>query len=196
MATKTQTAAVEKLDQLERAVDEAVARREAVRADRQRAQRGVRTAEAEFESFQELVGAGEEQADPERERELAEAIDAARAAASTSRWEHRVQGAERAVREAEAERDAFGREHFAVIAAEEAPKDGPARDRLQSAFEELQAAEAVFVDRVRRWAYLAPFGGLDPDDLVGLPSRGDSGEVVRRFADGIESPTPRSLTPK
>jgi hypothetical protein len=193
-ATKTtQKSLVEALVNLEQKVAEAVDRREATRVERQLAQRAVRVTEAQFHNYEERVGANEQAVDPAHQGELRAAIDAAREAASSNIWDSRLAGADRAVREAEAERDAFGLAHFAEIAAEEALKDGPARDRLEAAFEELQAAEAEYAARVRRWHYLAPFGRLDVDDLPGLPTRGDPGEVQRRFADGFEVATPRSL---
>jgi hypothetical protein len=187
------TDVIKRLDDLERKVAEASERRESVRRDRARALGQVSAAEAEFARYQEAIGAGEQAPDADRERGLTEAIEAARRAASEDVWSARQVGAERAVEAAESARDAFGRERFPEIAVAEALRDGPARDRLQAAWEELQEAESEYATRVRRWHHVAPFGGLDVDDLPGLPTRGDPGEVVSRFAAGIDAPTPRSL---
>lgn len=182
----------EQLAVLEAAVVEAKRRRDRVTADRNKATGALRGAEAAFADLQERIGAGE-QVEPSEEGPLAQALAVAREESSDLRWRARVEGAERAVTEAAGARDAFGREHFAEIAAEEVVKDGPVRDRLQAAHEEMDEAEGEFVARVRRWHELREFGGLLVDDLPGNPLRGDPNEVRARFAEGIESPTPRPL---
>jgi [acyl-carrier-protein] S-malonyltransferase len=144
-----------------------------------------------FEAFQEGLGAGEVEPNPEEEARLRAAISEAKDGFDERVWTARIAGAERAVVKARADLAQFVAENYPALAAEEAVKDLPARDRLQAAFEELEAAESAYAARLRVWHDLhrnLPFA--EDGDIPPLPTRGSEDEVAARFANGIEAPTP------
>jgi hypothetical protein len=191
-ATETSTAG-EQLAALEEAARDAERRLQQTNADRSSATRALRGAEDARLALEERRGAGED-VPKEEIAEAIEAIEVAREAADERVWNARRDGAERAVDEAVLARDEFGRENFALIAAEEAPLDGPARDALAEAWEVLQAAANGYALRARRWHHLARYGGIPIAEIPnGTPLRGDIDELVRRFESGLEIPTPRTL---
>jgi len=187
------SSATEKLAELEEAAAHARGREAAVTAQRSRAARAATAAEGALEMYHEAVGAGEDE-DPGEEEQLRLAVRDAREQAEPPLWAAKVAGAQRAREQAEQARDVYGHQHFGEIAAEEAPKDEPARERLEVAYRELEQAEAAYAARVRRWVKLAPYGGLDVQtDVPRLPTAGSPDEVRSRFAAGIPAPTPWPL---
>jgi hypothetical protein len=187
------SSAVEKLAELEEAASAAKGREDQVVAARSRAARAATAAEAALEMYHEAVGAGEDEDAVEEER-LRVAVRNAREQAEPAVWAAKVTGAQRAREQVEEERDTYGHQHFAEIAAEEAPKDEPARERLEAAYAELEQAEAAYAARVRRSVKLAPYGGLDVQtDCPRLPTAGSPDEVRSRFAAGIPAATPWPL---
>ena len=184
--------ALERLDELEAAVEQARQREADVVAGRSRARREATAALARLDAHLELVGAGEVDADEELEGRLrAEARDLADAAREES-WGARLAGAARAREAAERGRDTFGREHYLELVEEGLAADLAARDGLQAAYDAFQKEEARFARRDRHHHRLAGFARIPPSELPGLPSRGSPDEVRNRFARGIEPPTPRS----
>jgi len=184
--------ATERLHELDEAVAGARRREDLVLAARSGAGRAVGAAEAARASYHEAVGAGEPE-DPAEEERLRLAVRGAREQAEQPLWAARLEGAERARVAAEQERDAFGREHFGEIAAEQAPLDGPVAERLADAWGELQAAEAEYAARVRVWTRLVQYGDLSIEDCPRLPTAGSADEQRSAFARGVEPPTPRPL---
>jgi hypothetical protein len=190
MASSTTVA--EELELYEEAVAAARERREEIVRERSAAHRAVGAAEGARLALEERRGAGEEVSEEEIAEAVA-AIEEAREAADQRVWNARIEGADRAIQEAEATLRRFGREHFAELAAEEVLLDDPAREALQEAWAAFDAAASAYALRTRRWHKLAEFGGIDPRDIPSNPVRGDEVHVRQRFAAGIETPTPRSL---
>jgi len=187
------SSAVEKLAELDEVVVRARGREGRVVAERSRASRAATAAEGALEMYHEALGGGEDE-DPAEEERLRLAVRDAREQAEQPLWAAKVAGAQRAREQAEQARDSWARSNFGTLAAEEAPKDEPARERLEVAYQELAQAEAAYAARVRRWVKLAPYGGLSASDVPVLPTSGGDQNVVRsRFAAGIEPPTPRPL---
>jgi len=184
--------ATEALQQLEEKVARAKSREDQVLAERSRASRALSAAEGDLSMFHQAVGAGEPE-DPQEEGRLRLAVRDAREQGEPAVWQAKLSGAEQARVAAEQERDAFGRQHFAEIAAEQAPLDPPVAERLADAWAELQAAEAEYAQRVRAWTRLAPYGDLSIEDVPRLPTAGDADTVRSNFARGVEVPTPRPL---
>lgn len=192
MATKTKTPVGDELAALERKVEEAKKRATAVQQDASAAGRALREAEGRRFSLEEARAAGEEVSEDEI-ADAVQAVEAAKAAADERLWYARREGAARAVAEAEEAVQRFGTERFAELAAEEVPLDDPARERLQAAWAEFDAAASAYALRIRRWHRLAGFGGLDPQQIPSNPLRGDETVVRQRFSAGIPTPTPRPL---
>ena len=185
--------ATEQLQRLEEAVVHARGREDRVVAEGSRASRALSAAEGALAMYAEAVGAGEDE-DPVEEEQLRLAVRDAREQAEPAVWAAKVAGAQRAREQAEQARDSWARSNFGTLAAEEAPKDEPARERLEVAYQELEQAEAAYAARVRRWVKLAPYGDLDVQtDCPRLPTAGSPDEVRSNFARGIEPPTPRPL---
>lgn len=185
--------ATERLAELEEAVREAERRRAEIDGERRKATRALSAAEGARLDLERRRAAGEAVDDEEFE-DAVRAIAEAREDADERVWGARLEGAAEAIERAEFERDAFGREHFAEIAAEEAALDGPARDALLEAWSTLREAANAYAIRTRRWHHLARYGGLDAADIpTGTPVSGDLDDVTRRFAAGIPAPTPRPL---
>jgi hypothetical protein len=186
------SSATDQLQRLEEAVAFAKGREDAVLAARSRASRAVSAAEGALALYHEAVGAGEDE-DPAEEEHLRLAVRDAREQGEPPVWNAKLGGALRAREDAERERDAYGREHFGEIAAEQAPLDPPVAERLQAAWEELRAAEGAYADRVRVWTRIVQYGDLTAEDVPRLPTSGDPDTVRSRFAAGVEVPTPRPL---
>jgi len=192
MSTKAEGAAAH-LSELEAAEAAAEQNEAEVRAARGRATRNVDAARAAEAAEHEAAAAGDVPRDPEREAALEASVREAEAQAADHIWSAKAAGAERATAQRKAEAGHFVVAHFADLAAEEALMDGPARDRLQAAWAELDAAEEGYSRRIRAWHRLARYGVIDGADVPSLPTRGDDDEVRSRFARGIEAPTPRFL---
>jgi hypothetical protein len=190
--TRSKTPVGDELAALEAKVEEAKERRAAVAQERSQATSALRRAEDRRFALEEAHAAGEEVADGEVAEAVA-AVEAAKEAADERMWSARRDGADRAVAEAEEAVRRFGRDHFAELAAEEVPLDDPARERLQEAWAEFDAAASAYALRIRRWHRLAEFGGLAAHDIPGNPLRGDETVVRQRFAVGVPTPTPRPL---
>jgi len=186
------SSATEGLQELEQKVAYARGREDAVLAERSRASRAVAAAEHDLEMFFQSVGAGEPEDATEEER-LRAVVREARENAEPDAWAAKLSGAEQARVAAEQERDAFGRQHFGEIAAEQAPLDPPVAERLQAAWDELRAAERAYAARVRVWTRLVQYGDLTAEDVPRLPTAGDADTVRSNFARGVEPPTPRPL---
>jgi hypothetical protein len=163
-----------------------------IQQERFRASAAQRAAEDHRFSLEERREAGEEVADEEIAEAVA-AIEEAKTAADDRLWNARKAGAERAIAEAAEAVERFGRDHFAELASEEVPLDDPARDRLQAAWAEFDAAASEYALRIRRWHRLAGFGGIEAPDIPTNPLRGDETVVRQRFSVGIPTPTPRPL---
>jgi hypothetical protein len=191
METTTRTAAAD-LAQYEAMVDAAQRRYDEVVQASSEATQALEAAIAARLALEERSGAGEDVSAEEVAAAVAD-VEAAKELADERVWHARIEGAKRARDEARLEVDAFGREHFADLVAEEVVQDDPAREALQAAWEAFDAAASAYAVRVRRWHRLAPFGGLDPRDIPTVPVKGDEVEVRMRFAAGIETPTPRSI---
>jgi hypothetical protein len=203
MASRTKQSPVERLADLEAAVDVAEARLVEVQGERSQAEQRLRAAISNLLAIEERGGAGE---DVDAEITEAEAVlaqarqvadvrenDRGENQAELGVWGARLRGAERAIEAAKLERDEFGRRHFADIAVEEIPLDEPAREALVAAWEALQEASNGYAIRVRRWHRLARYGGLDTAEIPLAPLAGDVGEVAARFEAGLPTPTPRVL---
>lgn len=184
---------VDQLRDREEAVVAAERRKQEIENGRRRASRAVAAAEARRLSLEEARGAGED-VDPDAIAEAVAAIEEAKGEAEERVWNARLAGAERALQDAEQERDRFGVANFAAIAGEEALKDGPARDALQEAWETLQTAANDYAVRVRVWHQLARYGRFSPSSIpTGNPLAGSVDEVGRRFDQGLPLPTPPQL---
>lgn len=194
MATTTDTMNSQ-LAALEDRVKAASAKEREIEAAARTATRMVAAAEMEEASHHEAVAAGDEDEDPKKATRLSKAVQDAREAAASHIWEGRVTGARRAREQAEQERDAFAVENFGQLVAEEIADDIAARDWLQETYEAFEEAQGVYAARLRRHERLARAAGHDLDDIPGLPTRGDVGEVASRFVRGIDVPAPRSLLP-
>ncbi|MEX0993430.1 MAG: hypothetical protein WDZ37_05485 [Solirubrobacterales bacterium] len=190
MPTTTRSKATDRLAELDAAVEAAQTREHKVKTDQAHARRDASATAADLAGYHEAVGAGEEP-DAKLEARIATAARTAAERAADPAWQARARGAERARAEVESERDEFMRANFADLAGEEAVLDGPARDRLQAAYEELTAAEEQYAARVRAWHRYVRHGLVEAGP--GNPLRGTDDEVRTRFARGIESPTPRLL---
>lgn len=192
MATATSSSALDRLAELDGAVDVALGREREIESHRAKARREAAAAAWELDAYHEAVGAGELE-DGEAEAKLAAARDHATRAAEDSAWTARLRGAEAARSQAEAARSEYLRSAFERLAAEEAALDAPVRDRLAEAYAAREEAEAAYVGRVRAWHRYVRGGLLDPGDVPGDPLRGEENEVRARAARGFELPTPRSL---
>jgi hypothetical protein len=218
----TKTSAIERLAELDQAIVDAEARRDAIHSEQRAANQAVAQAKAKLLDAEERRGAGES-VDAEIsaiEETLAQAVEVAdvrtepggsvmrrggpdaepaiqnlpeRTVPNRGLWSARLAGAERVIEEAILARDQFGRNHFAELAAEEVPADAEARDALVEAWEVLRAAGNAYAVRVRRWHRLARYADLDPAAIPLAPLTGDMIEVAQRFEAGLEVPTPRVL---
>jgi hypothetical protein len=192
MATRA-TSAVEQLRDLEEKVVAAERRRQEVENGRRRAARAVSAAESRRLSLEEARGAGED-VDEDAIAAAVAAIEEAKDEAEERVWKARLTGAERALQDAEQERDQFGVSNFAAIAAEEALKDEPVRDALAEAYEVLVDAANDYAVRVRVWHQLSRYGRFSPSSIpTGSPLAGDMDEIGRRFDQGLPVPTPPQL---
>jgi len=192
MSTKAEGIAA-RLAELEAAVAGAEQNEIEVRAARGRARRRVDGARAAEAAHHEAVAAGDVGQDAAREAALEASVREAEVQAAEHVWSAKATGAERGTAQRKAAAGRFVVAHFADLAAEEALMDGPARDRLQAAWAELDAAEEGYSSRIRAWHRLARYGVIEGSDVPSLPTRGGDDEVRGRFARGIEAPTPRFL---
>lgn len=192
MTTMSDTA-TEALAAFDERIRAAKKRHSDLTAERNTARRKVSAAEAEFQAYQEAVGAGEVEDDPGEVARLEAAIAEAERGAAERVWMPKIGGASRGVDAAQQARDQFAWERFSDLAAEQAVLDPEVRERLQAAYEELESAESAYAARLRVWHSLRDAGGLTAEDIPGLPTRGADDEVRARFAEGIEAPTPRPL---
>jgi hypothetical protein len=192
MATTTKSPS-EILTDFEERVAVAEQRRGEIGEERRAAVESVSAAEGARLSLEERRGAGEEIAQTEIDAAV-EAISAAREKAAEGIWRARLNGADRAVQEAEIVRDDWGRANFVDLAAEAAQLDVPARDALVDAWKATQAAAADYAVRVRVWHRLARYGEFAIGEVAnGTPLNGELNEVAAIFTAGLPLPTPGSL---
>ena len=178
------------LETLDVRIENARGRRREIEQQQNRAGRDASRARAQRVAYEEAVGAGEREPDLKEEKRLSNAIADAERAATDDAWRARLAGADRAIEEAQRERDVFLAEEALGVVAEGYDEDVAARDRLSAAWEELAAAEEQYAARVRRAVVLA----RKAEDVPALPAAGDEGPAT--VARRVEVPAPRSLAPR
>jgi hypothetical protein len=181
------------LEALDLRVRAARSRESEVRVRSGEAARRVKSAQAALSEYQEAVFVEERPEDAAEERRLIEAIRDAEAAASQPVTDARMGAAARAREAAEAELERFESQHFEELLRDHAPEAYAATEELETAYRAREAAERRYAIAQRRSFRLASIGGRSSHDVPRNPLAGEPGEVVDRFARGIEPPLPRSL---
>jgi hypothetical protein len=214
-AAKKPQRAIDRLADLDQAVVDAEARREAVEEERKAANRAVRQTRSQLRKAEERLGAGEpvETEITEIEAALAKAIDVAdvrrepggsvlrqsgpdaepsmqnlperEEVPDRGRWPARLAGAERVVEEAILARDQFARAAFPEIAAELSEEDAAATEALAAAWKVIEDAANAYALRLRLWYRLAEFGGIDPKEEI--PIAPLEGDLMKEVSARFEA---------
>jgi hypothetical protein len=177
------------LDRLAELREEAAAasgREKQVRAERQ-------AVIAEAASLREQVTEAYASGDDDRAARLhAKRVKADEAAAGP--WAERIAGAERAMRRAEAERDAFVSGHYAQLVKERAPMAHRAVRRIEGALRELvEARHEWHVEEREQIALTRAVGNLDGRAIPGLGGADELAKLAQRVVGSVPAPLPQAL---
>jgi len=183
----------EGLEALDRKLRDAESREAEVRARSGAALRAVSAARAKLVDYSEAVYKGDREEDPGEETSLIQTISEAEGATSSSVSEARSEAAERTRSAAEFAVRSFEAEHLEELLGDHAPRAYAAAEELERSYATREAAEREYAVAQRRSFRLAAIAGLSAEDVPRNPLAGDPGEIVERFARGIEPPLPRAL---
>ena len=167
-ATKGKRGALAELAGLEAAVREARAAEDAVRLERQGAERRVQGADVELSEYFADVAAGDRPASAKREAELRAQRDELRENADPAVWSGRVAGAGRIVAARETDVAAFIGERRDDLVAELMAHALAARDGLLAAAEALRAASGEWQTVRNRWGPLLERWGVEVSGFPGI----------------------------